>query len=459
MTSPSPTTESGSAAAPASAADPPLRIVYLTAGAASRYCGTCMHDNTLARALLAQGEQVLLVPTYTPLRTDEENVSLPRVFFGGVNVYLQQRFALFRHTPWFVDRLFDSPSLIERLSRSSAGMDVANLGALTVSTLEGEQGRQRKEIHKLLHWLQTDARPEVVHLSNALLIGMAPALRRRLQVPILCNLAGEDWLLEQLTEPHYSRARELLRQRAGDVDIFVAYNRYFADFMADYLAVDRARIEVIRHGLHLEGHALRGGNPPGEPFTIGYFGRIAAEKGLHLLIEAFALACAEPGLPPLCLRLAGYKSTGDEPYFQSLIRQIRELRLADRFQYVGEPDRAGKIAFLQSLDVMALPTVYQESKGLSALEALANGVPLVAVRHGMFPELIQHTGGGLLFEPNNPADLAAKLREFISNPALARECGRRGRDAMLAHYSAQQMAQEHRKVYRRVARTAAGQQR
>ncbi len=155
------------------------------------------------------------------------------------------------------------------------------------------------------------------------------------------------------------------------------------------------------------------------------------------------------------MRLAGYKSTGDEPYFQSLQPQIRELGLADRFEYVGEPDRAGKIAFLQSLDVMALPTVYRESKGLSALEALANGVPLVAVRHGMFPELIQHTGGGLLCEPNNPADMAAKLREFITNPALAAECGRRGREAILAHYSAEQMARRASEVYRRVARTAA----
>lgn len=450
--------ESGSASGvAASGADRiPLRIVYLTAGAAGRYCGTCMHDNTLARALLAQGEQVLLVPAYTPLRTDEEDVSLPRVFFGGVNVYLQQRFALFRHTPWFIDRLFDSPKLLQWLSRRSAGMEAAKLGALTVSTLAGEQGRQRKEIEKLARWLAAEGQPQVIHLSNALLMGMAGTLRRRLQVPIVCNLAGEDWLLEQLPEPHYSRSRELLRQRAGDVDVFIAYNRYFADFMADYLGVDRQRIEVIPHGLHLDGHQMRRASDPGQPFTIGYFGRIAVEKGLHLLVEAFAILSAERGLPPLRLRMAGYKSAGDEPYFETLQRRIRELGLADRFEYVGEPDRAGKIAFLQSLDVMALPTVYRESKGLSALEALANGVPLVAVRHGTFPELIEHTGGGLLCEPNNPPDLAAKLREFIVNPALAAECGRRGREAISAHYSAQQMAREHRQVYRRAVVQAAG---
>src|SRR5262249_34473010 len=200
-----------------------MRVVYLTAGAATRFCGSCLHDNALARALKAAGEDILLVPTYTPLRTDEENVSLPRVFFGGVNVYLQQHSALFRHTPWFVDRLLDSPKLLDWLSRHSAGMEAAKLGALTVSTLSGEQGRQRKELEKITRWLADEARPELIHFSNALLLGMAPRLREALRVPIVCGLAGEDWFLEQLKEPHYRQARELLRQRAREVDVFVAY--------------------------------------------------------------------------------------------------------------------------------------------------------------------------------------------------------------------------------------------
>ena len=136
-----------------------MRIVYLTAGAANRYCGSCLHDNGLARALLAMGEDVILVPMYTPLRTDEKNVSLPRVFFGGVNVFLQQHSALFRHTPWFLDRLLDSPKLLDWLARRSAGMIPAELGALTVSTLSGIEGNQRKEIEKLVQWLEFEGRP------------------------------------------------------------------------------------------------------------------------------------------------------------------------------------------------------------------------------------------------------------------------------------------------------------
>jgi glycosyltransferase involved in cell wall biosynthesis len=431
-----------------------MRIVYLTAGAATRFCGSCLHDNALARALKAAGEDVLLVPTYTPLRTDEENVSLPRVFFGGLNVYLQQHSAVFRRTPWFVDRLFDSPKLLDWLSRRSAGMEAAKLGALTVSTLSGEQGRQRKELEKLERWLAADARPELIHISNALLLGMARRLREKLHVPIVCGLAGEDWFLEQLKEPHYSRARELLRQRAQDVDVFVAYNRYFADFMADYLAVDRKRIEVIRHGLDLAGYGMRRQRKAEEPITIGYFGRIAPEKGLHLLVEALGALAADPTLPPLRFRIAGYKSPGDEPYFDKVMKRAAELRLADRFHYAGELDRAAKIAFLQSLDIMAIATVYHESKGFSVLEALGNGVPVVAPRHGSFPEILEETGGGLLCEPENPADLAAKLRQFILSPTMIDDHGARGRQAIHAHYTAERMAHEHRHLYRRVRAVA-----
>ena len=434
----------------AAGTDRSLRIVYLTAGAATRYCGSCLHDNGLAKALTAAGEDILLVPTYTPLRTDEENVSQDRVFFGGVNVYLQQQSALFRHTPWFLDRLLDSPRLLNWISKRSAGMEVAKLGPLTVSTLAGEEGRQRKEVKKLVRWLQQEARPEVIHLSNALLLGMAPALRRQLKVPIVCGLAGEDLFLEQLTEPYYSQARELLRKQAREVDAFVAYNRYFADFMANYLAVDRSRIEVIRHGLHLEGHGAREVRSSSTPFTIGFFSRIAPEKGLHLLVEAFALLCADRSLPELQLKAAGYKSSGDEPYFETVMRRVRELGLESRFEFAGELDRAGKIKFLQSLDVMSVPTVYRESKGISVLESLANGVPVVAPRHGSFTEILEHTGGGLLCEPENPADLAAKLREFIIHPALVDQLGRQGREAIFQHYSATQMAAEHQTLYRRL---------
>lgn len=434
---------------------PTLKIAYIAAGAAGMYCGSCLHDNTLAAALREQGHDTILVPTYTPTRTDEENLSIDRVFFGGINVYLQQKSALFRHTPWCLDRVLDAPAVLNLVSHLATSTRPEDLGDLTVSMLQGEAGRQRKELDKLARWLREQIQPDLVHLSNSMLIGMARQLGQELRVPILCTLSGEDIFLEKLVEPHYSQARATLRERAGDIDAFVALNRYYADFMAEYLAVDRGRVYVVPHGLSLEGHAPRPPRSASGERRLGYFARICPDKGLHLLVEAWLQLARDPEMPPVRLCVAGYLGAGDRGYFDDLCAQIRAAGLADRFEHAGEVDREGKIAFLQSLDVMSVPTVYRESKGISILESLANAVPVVLPAHGTFPELIEDTGGGVLCEPGNPAALAEALGRLLTDPVLADDLGRRGHSAIVERYHRGAMAEATVALYRQVLAEAA----
>ena len=429
-----------------------MRIVYVAAGAGGMFCGTCLHDNTLAGALRAAGHDVLLLPTYTPLRTDEASQSEARVFFGGINVYLQQKLALFRHTPWFFDRLLDAPALMEWLANRNSAVDASKLGDLTVSMLAGEHGHQRKELEKLLRWLESQPRPDVLHLSNSMLLGMAGELRRRLNVPIVCSLSGEDIFLERLVEPHYAAARRLLRERASEANHFVAMNRYFAEYMAEYLDVNREKIDVIPHGLNLAGHGRRLNSAPSRvrTRTLGYLARVCPEKGFHLLVEAFYRLAVDERLPGLKLRAAGYLSAGDRPYFDHIATEVNRCGLADRFEYVGEVDRQGKIDFLQSLDVMSVPTVYRESKGLSILEALANGVPVVQPAHGSFPELLADTDGGLLFDPENVDHLAEQLARLLLDDELRERCSAAGQAAVHQRYHQEGMAAAHVRMYERL---------
>ena len=431
-----------------------MKIIYLAAGAAGMYCGSCLHDNTLATALLALGEDVLLVPTYTPLRTDEVNVSDGHLFFGGINVYLQQKSSIFRHTPWFVDALLDHPSVIQWATKGGPSVEATRLGDMTVSMLEGEHGRQRKEIRKLIHWLKSDVRPDVVHLSNAMLLGMAREIRK-LGIPVVSSLSGEDIFLEKLVEPFYSQARTALRERAQEVDAFVALNNYYADYMAGYLNVPRERIHVIPHGLNLAGHGTRGEHPS-EPFTIGYLARICPDKGLHNLLAAAELLSGEPDTPPFRIRAAGYLSDQDRPYLETLQKRVAGWKRPETFEYLGELTREEKIAFLQSMDVMSLPTVYRESKGLPVLEAWANAVGVVLPDHGAFPELVGQTGGGLLHDPLDPAALAGQLRHLLHNRPAAAALGVRGQLAVRRDFTAAEMAEKTRDLYRRVATSRSG---
>ncbi|HEX3659430.1 MAG TPA: glycosyltransferase family 4 protein [Pirellulales bacterium] len=438
---------------PSSAGSRP-RIVYLAAGAAGMYCGSCLHDNTLAAALLDQGVDMLLVPTYTPIRTDETDVSQPRVLFGGINVYLQQVLPLARHIPPPFDRWLDSPRLLNLLSRLPLSVDARKLGKLTVSTLRGEEGNQRKEVDNLVDWLERDARPDLVHLSNVMLSGFARPIARRLRVPVVCSLSGEDIFLEKLPDPYYSQARAVLRERAADVTQFVALNEYYADYMADYLSVPRSRIDVISHGLKLDGHAPRVRPIPREQ-TIGFLSRICADKGLHNLVDALRLLAADRELPSVRVVAAGYLGAADRRYLRDVMAEAKRHKLAERFEYRGELGRDEKIAFLQSLDVLSLPGDYRESKGLPVLEAWANAVPVVLPAHGTFPELVRDTQAGLLFTPGDTADLAAKLKHLLLDPAQSDELGLRGHAAVRDRYTDRVMATRTAELYERILKATA----
>lgn len=423
-----------------------MRIVYITAGAGGMYCGNCLRDNTLAATLIRQGHDVTLVPLYTPIRTDETDVSLDQVFYGGLNVYLQQRLSLFRHTPRLLDGVLDAPGLLRWISRFAIDTDPHLLGALTLSVLEGEEGRQQKELRRLIEWLGRKPQPQLVHLTNSLLTGLARKIKSSLNVPVLCALQGEDVFLEGLPEPYRGKALEVLQTRAADIDAFIAPSRTYADRMAGFLDVPRKRIHVVYPGLELDGHGGAKANP-GDDFTIGYMARIGPDKGLHTLVDAFRILRQSENSARCRLRVAGYLGKENLSYLEKLQARIREWGLAEDFEYIGSIDRKRKIDFIQGLDALSVPTVYAAPKGLYVLEAWANGVPVVEPRHGSFPEFIETSGGGLLFEPGNAEDLAAGLRRLIEDRAYAAELGQKGRAAVQKVFNAETMARETAAIY------------
>ena len=420
-----------------------MKVAYITAGAAGMYCGTCIHDNTVASVLKKQGHNVDLIPTYTPTRTDEENVSLNRIFYGGINVYLQQKISLFRHTPWVLDRMLDNPSLLNGLTRFSSSTDARDLGELTVSMLRAEEGYQKKELSKLIKWLQTHDRPDIVYLTNSMLLGMAREIKKALNVPVVCALQGEDIFLRDLIEPYKATALSMLAERAADADGFVAPCNYYAQFMAEaYLKVPVDMIHIVPLGLNLEGHGNVVDKPGPPPFIIGYLARICPEKGLHLLVNAFYTLTKELGTDNVELHVAGYLGKKDEPYFEELVNQLDAWGLSDSFVHHGEVTRSEKIDFLNRLHVFSVPTVYRESKGLSILEALANGVPVVQPKHGSFPEMIKATEGGILVDPESVGALAEGILQLYRDSERRRHLGKTGKANVHQKFSDKQIAQQ-----------------
>jgi glycosyltransferase involved in cell wall biosynthesis len=424
-----------------------MRILSITAGAANMYCGSCLRDNALAAEMISRGHDVTLVPIYTPTLTDEQNVSQPKVFFGGISVYLQQYVSLFRRTPWVLDRLWDSALMLKLASRRSISTSPKLLGELTVSMLKGEDGNQHKELLKMLDWLRHEPPPDVISLPYTLLIGLAKPLREALQRPVYCTLQGEDLFLDGLQEPYRREALRLIGENVKHVDAFIAVSEYYARFMPGYLGIPENKIRVVPLGINLNGYQAR---PPERtpPFTIGYFARVAPEKGLHVLAETYRRLRRERGdFPAARLEVAGYLGGEHKNYLDGITRQMKEAGLGDEFHYRGVLDRQEKIEFLRRLDVLCVPATYDEPKGIFLLEAMACGVPVVQPRRGAFTEIVEITAGGLLVEPDNTEALAEGIVKLYQNPQLAETLGGNGSRGVREYYSVALMASRVLEVY------------
>ena len=418
------------------------------------YCGSCLRDNALAAELKSRGHDVLLVPLYTPTLTDEPNVSEARVFFGGISVYLQQKVRFFRRAPRAFDRLFDAPWLIKAASSGSISTDPRSLGELTISMLKGQDGNQRKEFDKMMEWLVSEPAPDVIQLPNALLASLAPPMRRALNAPVHCTLQGEDLFLDGLTKAHRTEAMDLIRRNAESVDRFTAVSDYYAGFMSNYLSIPREKIDVVPLGINLDGFDRRAESPPGRPFTVGYLARIAPEKGLLGLCEAYVRFRRMAGVDSARLEVAGYLAPDQQSYLKSAERTLTDAGFAGELHYRGALDRQQKIEFLRGLDVFSVPTVYVEPKGLFLLEAMACGVPVVQPRHGAFPEMLARTSGGILVDPGDPQSLAEGLYALWKSPALRAELGHHGFDGVREHYSVRRSADSMLAVYATAGRGA-----
>jgi glycosyltransferase involved in cell wall biosynthesis len=432
-----------------------MKLLALTAGAGPMYCGSCLRDNALAAELVRRGHDVILMPLYTPTRTDEPNVSRSRVFLGGISVYLEQKLPIFRYTPKLLDRLWDAPAVIRAMANRPVKTDPRMLGELTVSTLRGEDGAQRKEVEKLCDWLATEPPVDLTILPNSLLISLAAPIRRVTRRPVGVTLQGEDLFIAGLGEPWRSDTIGLIRKQMQHVDAVFSVSEQYARFMMSYLAIPAAKMHVVPLGVNIE--SLKGAAPV-EPRTgrrVGFFGRIAPEKGLHVLCDAYRRLREGHDLGPMSLEAAGYLAPEFRTYLKDIEAKMRTWGLESEFHYHGELDRAAKGTFLRGLDVFSLPATYDEPKGLSVLEAMACGVPVVQPRRGSFIEMLQKTGGGLLVPPDDPGALADALASILADPAKRAALGAAGVAGVGRHYTVARMADRALEVYSAVAGQAA----
>ena len=365
-----------------------MKLAYLTAGAAGMICGSCLHDNALAKSLIRLGHDCVLIPLYTPIRTDEEDISIDRVFMGGINVYLQQKMPWLGYLPRWVDGFLNQPWIIGPLTKNAGKTSPALLGALTVSMLQGIHGRQKKEFKGLLDWLSSEVRPDILVFTNLLVAGGIPEVKRRGGTRVYVTLQGDDIFLDSLPEKYRIKAIDRMQQLVQYVDGFIIHSQDYAKRMAKLLQIPNEKLHVIPLGIDVSDFRDQAIHPdPTDFFSIGYLARMAPEKGLHQLIDAFISIAQRPEAKQVKLKLAGWMGPQHAEFWEAQKSKLKQAGLDDRWEYLGSIDRAAKTDFLRSIDLFCVPTTYEEPKGLFLLEAIAAGAPYLQPNHGAFPEL------------------------------------------------------------------------
>ena len=420
-----------------------MKVVHIVPGSGGTfYCQNCLRDSALVQALRRKSADVVMVPMYLPMFTDGDPVQDDtQVFFGGINVWLQQKLPFFRNTPRWLDRLFDSRWMLKRAAAMEGTTSAAELGPMTLSMLKGTDGNQKKEVARLVGWLAEHEKPDVVHISNALLIGLAGEIKNRLNVPVVCSLQDEDWWLDAIKPPYNQECWDAISERTGEIDRFVSVSHWYADRMSQRLLIPRDLIDVVYIGIDLDGYeqAPLDFNPP----VLGYLSRMNSALGLDRLVDAFIELKKSGGLENLKLKATGGAVGDDVKCVADARKRLARAGFVGDAEFIEDFSREHRIRFLQSLSVMCVPVEQGEAFGSYIIEAMAAGVPVVQPNAGAFPELLEVTQGGEIYDELVPA-----LKRILTDPDRARTLGQQGREAVCKSFSVEKMAENMIAVYR-----------
>ena len=423
-----------------------MNLVQITPGAGGMYCGNCFRDNALVSALRRAGHDTVMVPLYLPMTLDEPDAAAGSpTFFGGINVYLDQKSALHRHAPAWFRRLFDATPLLRWAAGKTASTRPSDVGELTVSMLQGERGHQSRDLSELTDWLEKLPHPDAVLLSNALLAGFTHELKQKLKTPVICFLQSEEAFLDSMPEPWRTRGWAELTARSKGMDGWIAPSRFFADRMTARLGLPTGAVQVVHNGIHLEGYDALPERPdpsPGQLLTLGFFARLCPEKGLDTVVDAFIALRKSGRNPALRLKIGGGCGPGDEPFVERQLKRLDAAGLASQVSIHRNVSRAEKVAFYASCDVVSVPARTEEAFGLYVIESLAAGTPLVQPSAGAYPELLAATGGGTICGANTAEALADTLDPLLRDPRRLRELGRAGRSVVVREFTDETMARK-----------------
>ncbi len=382
-----------------------MKIVFIIPGAGdSFYCGNCFRDNLQATALRKLGHDVIVMPLYLPIKDEAVKTDSP-LFFPATTYYVAQKFFQRINMPRWMKRLFGSDSMLKWASSMSGTTSAKGMEEMTLSMIDGDDHAFSEEVNRLINWLKHHEKPDVIHLSSTLLIGIAKAIKDQMNVPIVCSVLDEEVWIDSMDLKSSGLAWNSISHNLQYLDRIVTTSNYYKSFIINKFP-QLNNVDVIYPGV--DTAIYKASAPPKDP-TIGFFYRMNRENGLDILAKAFVLLKKKNSIPHLKLKIGGGFTSKDKKFVREVKRLLKPF-ISD-VEFVSAYSMGNHPSFYQSISVISVPITFDEGFGLYLCEAYACGVPSVEPATGSFSEIVGDAG--VLYNPNTPEQLASALESLL----------------------------------------------
>lgn len=426
-----------------------MNIVQIIPGSGgSFYCGNCLRDSKFVEALRKEGHNVVKVPMYLPLFSDEHDLGDTPVFYGAISIYLKQLYPIFQKAPKWFDNLLNTKPMLKLAASMAGSTNAKGLEEMTVSMLLGEEGKQKEELERMVDWICENLQPDVIHISNALLLGLARRIREKAGVPVICSLQDEDVWVDAMKPGFQDQVWKLMQEKAKDVDGFIAVSQYFGKVMTERLALSPEKVYPVYLGVDPSEYEYM--PPLDKPRNVGYISRLCHENGFDIVVDAFIQLKKKPGFEDLKLVATGGSTGVDVKYIKMLKRRIERAGLTRDVDFHEEFEGAGRRAFMRKVAIGTVPVRNGEAFGMYLPELMASGIPIVQPALGAFPEIVEKSGGGRIYTPNDPATLADTWATLLSNTEELQGLGIQARRGVEQYFNIHDHAKEMIGVYQKM---------
>lgn len=425
-----------------------MQIVHIVPGSGgSFYCGNCLRDSEYLQGLKRAGVEVVKVPMYLPIFADEHDIEEIPVFYGAISIYLKHSIPFLRRAPGWIDKILNSGPALKLAAGMAGSTNPKGLEGMTISMLLGETGEQKKELDHMVDWLEKHCHADIIHLSNALLIGLARRIKERLNVKVVCTLQDEDVWVNAMDENFKIQTWDLMKERARDVDAFFAVSNYYANVMQPVLDIPDEKLFI--HHITLDPAEYTYQNTSEKPMNIGYISRMCESNGLEVLVDAFILLKKYPEWEAVKLIITGGSTGENDAFVKSVKKKINQSGLENYVEFHKDFED-GRHDFFKKVSMLSVPVLEGEAFGLYLIESMASGVPVVQPALGAFPEIVEKSGGGIIYHQNTPEQLAKTLTELLGNSEKLDQLSKAGRQGVEQKFNVHHQAKDIVKLYERI---------